>query len=40
MAVVALMAEVGGVRIALVAEALEVTEVDQMAVVKGVRVGR
>ena len=41
---VALMAEVGAVRIALMAEALKVKEVDQMAVdqmsaVKGVMVG-
>ena len=36
---VALMAEVGEVRIALMAEALMVAEVDQMAVVKGVGVG-
>ena len=35
----ALMAEVGEVRIALMAEALKVAEVDQMAVVKGVGVG-
>ena len=44
MAVVALMAEVGEVRIALMAEVLKVKEVDQMAVdqmsaVKGVTVG-
>ena len=36
---VALMAEVGEVRIALMAEALKVAEVDQLAVVKGVGVG-
>ena len=36
---VALMAEVGAVRIALMAEALKVKEVDQVAVVKGVMVG-
>ena len=36
---VALMAEVGEVRIALMAEALKVAEVDQMAVVEGVGVG-
>ena len=36
---VALMAEVGVVRIALMAEALKVKEVYQMAVVKGVVVG-
>ena len=36
---VALMAEVGAVRIALMAEALKMKEVDQMAVVKSVMVG-